>query len=77
MYNNSVAYSHWNEMDENQVLQMYATTNKTMAGWSCVGLLPYIDFEEREEREMNVFQSRLQLIICASHEFKVAMFKQY
>ena len=65
-------------MDENQALQMYATTNQTMDGRSCVELLPYIEFEETElhNREMEVFQLRLQLI-CASHEFKVAMFRDY
>ena len=65
-------------MDENQVLQMYATTNETMVGWTCVELLPYINFEEREihNREIEVFQLWLQLI-CASHEFKVAMLRDY
>ena len=65
-------------MDENQALQMYATTNQTMDGRSCVELLPYIEFEETElhNREMEVFQLRLQLI-CASHEFKVVMFRDY
>ena len=65
-------------MDKNLALQMYARTIQTTDGWSCVDLLPYIELEVRElhNREMEVFQLRLQLI-CAPHEFKVAMLRDY